>query len=101
VSETESLVISNKEFKGMNLPPIKSPIAIDGQMSDGSVADEIEDGGVGAYSVHARARGESFYFTIIAPARIGANTMIWLNTDENAASGFETFDLRTARTEII
>ena len=36
-------------------------------------------------------RTASFYFDLNAPVAIGANTTIWLNTDLNAATGYQIF----------
>lgn len=66
-------------------------ITIDGNLSDWNAADRIDSGLGAGYSIYAKADGADFVFAMTAPTAIGANTTAWLNTDRNAATGYQVF----------
>lgn len=68
-----------------------TPINVDGDLSDWNAADRIDTGLGEGYSVYARSDGSDFVFAMTAPMAIGANTTAWLNTDRNAATGYQVF----------
>ncbi|HEY7578511.1 MAG TPA: hypothetical protein VH855_13025, partial [Acetobacteraceae bacterium] len=69
----------------------KPTITIDGNFSDWISSEEIDYGDQAGYSLYSEAQNGSLYFDLNAPAgvQIGANTTIWLNTDLNAATGYQ------------
>lgn len=72
--------------------PVVGAITLDGSLSDWTAADQIDQSlSVGGYDIYARATGGSYVFAVDAPVAIGANTTAWLNTDQNAATGFQIF----------
>lgn len=66
-------------------------IILDGDLSDWRAADRIDSGLGDGYSIHARSDGADFVFAMTAPMAIEANTTAWLNTDRNAATGYQVF----------
>jgi serralysin len=67
-------------------------ITLDGSLADWADGDQIDKTlSVGGYDIYAKATGASYVFALHAPAAIGANTTAWLNTDQNAATGFQIF----------
>lgn len=70
-----------------------SSILVDGLMSDWTFADRLgyPTNWVSGYDIYGRIEGGTLYMAIVAPVQIGANTTIWLNTDQNAATGFQIF----------
>ena len=69
----------------------KTPITIDGSLSDWTTSDLINFGDGTGYSIFARAQDGIFDFGISGPLVIGANTTAWFNTDLNTATGFQIF----------
>ena len=67
------------------------PIIIDGNFSDWIVSERIDYGDVPGYSLYATVQNGFLLFDLNAPVAIGASTTIWLNTDLNAATGFQIF----------
>ncbi len=68
-------------------------IALDGGLTDWTSADRLDlsGGGVAGYGLYGRYEAGNFVFAISAPAAIGANTTLWLNTDRSKATGFQVF----------
>lgn len=66
-------------------------ITIDGNLNDWTKADRIDRGLGDGYAIYAKADGSDFVFAMTAPTAIGANTTAWLNTDRNAATGYQVF----------
>ena len=66
-------------------------ITIDGLLGDWLSGDRIDDASVAGYRVNATSDATYFYFSLTAPAAIGANTTAWLNTDRDAATGYQIF----------
>ncbi len=68
-------------------------IAIDGSASDWAFADRLgyPTNWVPGYDVYGRIEGGTLFLAIVAPIEIGAGTTIWLNTDQNAATGYQVF----------
>ncbi|HEY7578818.1 MAG TPA: hypothetical protein VH855_14585, partial [Acetobacteraceae bacterium] len=77
----------------MPIIPQNPTITIDGNLSDWTAAERIDYGDQAGYSLYSEAQNGSLYFDLNAPAgvQIGANTTIWLNTDLNAATGYQIF----------
>jgi Ca2+-binding RTX toxin-like protein len=68
-----------------------APVILDGNLNDWTSADRIDRGLGEGYAIHARADGADFVFAMTSPSAIGANTTAWLNTDRNAATGYQVF----------
>jgi len=67
-------------------------VTLDGNLTDWTAADQIDNTlSTSGYDIYARASGDSYVFALKAPVAIGANTTAWLNTDQNAATGFKIF----------
>jgi serralysin len=72
----------------------KNPlVTIDGNFSDWISSERIDYGDQPGYSLYATAQSGLLYFDLNAAAgvAIGPNTTIWLNTDLNAATGYQIF----------
>ena len=72
---------------------IKPTITIDGNFSDWISSERIDYGDVTGYSLYSEAQNGFLYFDLNAPTgvAIGSTTTIWLNTDLNAATGYQIF----------
>ena len=72
---------------------IKPTITIDGNFSDWISSERIDYGDVTGYSLYSEAQNGFLYFDLNAPTgvAIGPTTTIWLNTDLNAATGYQIF----------
>jgi serralysin len=76
-------------------PPVTvGDITLDGSLSDWSPQYRIDGvAPVDGWEAYGRVSGDSYVFALKAPAgtTIGPNTTAWLNTDQNAATGFQIF----------
>lgn len=76
-------------------PPVVTVgnVTLDGSLSaDWTAADRIDTvAPVSGYEVYGKTSGDSYVFAIQAPTgtTIGANTTAWLNTDQNANTGYK------------
>ena len=68
-------------------------IAIDGQLSDWAQNTRLDQfNGVAGYEVRGTYQGDSFVIGLKTNGlAIGPNTTIWLNTDQNNATGYRVF----------
>lgn len=68
-------------------------ISLDGSLVDWASADrfDIPGSGVSGYGLYGRYESGKFIFAISAPSAIGANTTLWLNTDQNKATGYKVW----------
>ena len=64
---------------------------IDGNLNDWTSADRIDRGLGAGYEIYAKSDGADFVFALKSGVVIGANTTLWLNTDRNAATGYQIF----------
>jgi hypothetical protein len=72
--------------------PIVGSVNLDGNLSEWTVADQIDDTlSVDGYDIFAETTGGSLVFALDSPVVIGPNTTVWLNTDANPATGFQVF----------
>ena len=75
-----------------------STITIDGNLSDWTASELIDNPGdfVPGYSLYGTVQDDTYFIAIQATAGtdpvIGAGTTIWLNTDQNTATGYSPFD---------
>ncbi len=76
----------------------KPIITIDGNLSDWTAAELIDNPGnfVPGYALYGTVENDTYCIAIQATAAtdpvIGAGTTIWLNTDQNTATGYSPFD---------
>ena len=81
----------------VNPPPVIPPtvvgsVTLDGSLADWTAANQIDSTlSVGGYDIYAKTTGDSLVFALQAPAAIGPDTTAWLNTDQDAATGFQIF----------
>lgn len=74
------------------LPITVGNVVLDGGLTEWSAADRIDASlGVAGYEVYARITVDNYVIALKSPTAIGVNTTVWLNTDRNAASGFQIF----------
>jgi len=79
---TITLLISISSLKA-------APISIDGNLSDWSQSDRIDTTLVAGYELYGRHDANSYKLAIHQTnGSIGANTTIWLDTDQNSSSGY-------------
>lgn len=66
-------------------------IALDGSSGDWTVADRLDSpaNGVDGFAVFGKATENAYVFAIQSPVAIGKNTTIWLNTDNDASTGYQ------------
>jgi len=70
--------------------PVVGSITLDGSLADWTTAAQIDKTlSVSGYDIYATATGGSFVFALKAPVAIGATTTAWLNTDQNAGTGYK------------
>ena len=69
----------------------KPVIKVDGDFSDWVASERIDFGDVVGYSLYASAQSGFLYFDLNYTAAVGPSTTIWLNTDLNAATGYQIF----------
>lgn len=72
---------------------LHAPITLDGLLDDWLPGDRIDKASTlpAGFSVLGTADAIYFTFALTAPIAIGANTTLWLNTDRNAATGYQVF----------
>ena len=66
-------------------------IALDGSSGDWTAADRLDSpaNGVDGFAVWGKATENAFVFAIQSPIGIGNNSTIWLNTDDDASTGYQ------------
>jgi serralysin len=66
-------------------------IALDGSSSDWTAADRLDApaNGIDGFAVFGKATEDAYVFAIQSPIAIGKNTTIWLNTDNDASTGYQ------------
>jgi serralysin len=70
------------------------PYTIDGALDEWSRADRIDYPGTGSpgFELYGRIEGDALVFAVqYDTAAIGPGTTFWLNTDRNAATGYQIF----------
>jgi Ca2+-binding RTX toxin-like protein len=73
--------------------PTVGPLTLDGKLSDWTSADRIDLPGArqAGYELYGRYVGDTYVVAISSAVAIGAGTTVWLNTDRNAATGYQVF----------
>ena len=65
-------------------------ITLDGSLADWTPADQIDRSlSVSGYDLYAKQSGGYYVFALKAPVAVGASSTAWLNTDQNAATGYQ------------
>ena len=73
-------------------PAVVGEAILDGSLSEWTAADRIDGSfGQAGYEIYARVTGGNYVIAIKSPTPISLNTTAWLNTDQNAATGFQIF----------
>jgi Ca2+-binding RTX toxin-like protein len=77
--------------------PVFGPITIDGHFTDWTASDRVDHpaSAVPGYEVYGKLAADTYLIafqpTSASDPLIGPNTTIWLNTDQNTATGFSPF----------
>jgi peptidoglycan/xylan/chitin deacetylase (PgdA/CDA1 family) len=69
-------------------------INVDGNLTDWTSNERLDTApgsGVAGYKTYGKYAANNYVFGIESAVAIGQNTTIWLDTDQNAASGFQIF----------
>ncbi len=69
-------------------------ITLDGSLADWTAIDRLDylpSQQVAGYSVYGKNTADGYVLAINAAEAIGTNTTIWLNTDQNKATGYQVF----------
>jgi serralysin len=66
-------------------------IVLDGSAADWTAADRLDApaNGIDGFTVFGKASENAYVFAIQSPIAIGKNTTIWLNTDDDASTGYQ------------
>jgi peptidoglycan/xylan/chitin deacetylase (PgdA/CDA1 family) len=70
-------------------------IVVDGDLADWTLNDRLDKMANGTvqlgYELYAKYSDNNYFFAIKSAQAIGAGTTIWLNTDQNQATGYQIF----------
>jgi serralysin len=70
-------------------------ITIDGSLADWTASERLDSAAKGTaqagYELYAKYNANNYLFAIKSAQAIGAGTTIWLNTDQNQATGYQIF----------
>ena len=69
-------------------------VTLDGNLSDWTAADRLDFAGSGqaGFELYGKYTGNAYVFAIkSSTVAIGAGTTLWLNTDQNASTGYQIF----------
>ena len=69
-------------------------VTLDGNLSDWAAADRLDFAGSGqaGFELYGKYTGNAYVFAIkSSTVAIGAGTTLWLNTDQNASTGYQIF----------
>src|SRR5687768_14384331 len=72
-----------------------SPITLDGQLTDWTRVDRLDFNttSVNGFAVYGHTVDGLYHFAIASDqVPIGAGTTMWLNSDQNAATGYQIFN---------
>ncbi len=66
-------------------------ITLDGSLADWTQANRLDAGasGIAGYELYGKFEGGAYVFALRANGPIGQNTTLWLNTDQNRATGYQ------------
>lgn len=66
-------------------------ITLDGALGEWTAADRLDTAASGApgYALYGKFAGDAYVFAIGSAVAIGAGTTVWLNTDQNKATGYQ------------
>ena len=70
-------------------------ITVDGNLADWTAVDRLDAAANGTaqtgYALYGKYKSNNYLFAIKSAQVIGAGTTIWLNTDQNQATGYQIF----------
>jgi Ca2+-binding RTX toxin-like protein/peptidoglycan/xylan/chitin deacetylase (PgdA/CDA1 family) len=75
---------------------LASSVALDGQSTEWTLLDRLDFGitGVSGFKIYGRVVDGTYHFAIdSSTVSIGANSTLWLNTDQNTATGYNIGNL--------
>src|SRR5687768_5195155 len=88
--DTGTITVGGRQVAVECAAPVVGAITLDGSLADWTTAAQIDKTlSVSGYDIYATATGGSFVFALKAPVAIGATTTVWLNTDQNAGTGYK------------
>ena len=66
-------------------------VTIDGALGEWTAADRLDTpaSGTAGYALYGKFAGDAYVFAISSAVAIGAGTTVWLNTDQNKATGYQ------------
>ena len=98
VNNSVFLPNSYANFSYTVAPPQSTPpvtvgsVILDGSLADWTAANRIDAAlGIAGYEIYAKVTGDNYVLALKSPQAIGTDTTVWLNTDMNAATGFQIF----------
>src|SRR5262245_36830867 len=98
VNNSVFLPNSYSNFTYTVAPPQSTPpvtvgtVTLDGNLADWAVTDRIDASlGTAGYEIYGKVTGDNYVIALKSAQPIGGNTTIWLNTGQNAATGFQIF----------
>ncbi|BAZ44053.1 hypothetical protein NIES4102_10570 [Chondrocystis sp. NIES-4102] len=93
-NDTTTVVI-NGQTVTLELNTTYGNITLDGNLADWTSNDRLDflpGTGQPGYEVYGKLAGDTYVFAIKADGTaIGANTTVWLNSDQNSATGYQIF----------
>ncbi len=70
--------------------PVAGTVTLDGSLSDWTTAQQIDKSlSTSGYDIYAKTSGGYYVFALQAPVAVGSTTTVWLNTDQNANTGYK------------
>jgi Ca2+-binding RTX toxin-like protein/peptidoglycan/xylan/chitin deacetylase (PgdA/CDA1 family) len=66
-------------------------VTLDGSLAEWTAADRLDSAASGAagYELYGKFTGNAYVFALKSAVAIGADTTVWLNTDQNKATGYQ------------
>jgi serralysin len=72
--------------------PVVGSVTLDGDLSDWRADEQIDrHASIEGYDIYGKTTGDAFVFALSSPVAVGPGTTIWIDADQNAATGFQIF----------
>ncbi len=85
-----SVTVQGKTASVEFAAPVAGSVTLDGNLSDWTSAQQVDRSlSTSGYDLYGKLTGGYYVFAIQAPTAVGANTTVWLNTDQNSATGYQ------------
>ena len=89
-NDRTTITIGGKSVAVEVAAPVVGSVTLDGSLADWSATEQIDtSSSVSGYDIYGKFSGDSYVFALKAPVAIGAMTTAWLNTDQNASTGYK------------